>query len=109
VLPHVYLARMAREVGNFTVASQELQLALEAEPSNAIALREMGANLFAQGQYELARRFYVRAVQADPTDKSAQGYLGCTLAKLGRASDATLFLNRAGNGPWSNCGAALPR
>jgi hypothetical protein len=28
-LPHVYLARMAREVGNLTLASQELQLALE--------------------------------------------------------------------------------
>ena len=27
-LPHIYLARMAREVGNFTLASQELQLAL---------------------------------------------------------------------------------
>src|SRR5262249_53768545 len=32
VLPHVYLARMAREVGNFTLANQELQLALEINP-----------------------------------------------------------------------------
>ena len=102
-LPHIYLARMAREVGNLTLASQELQLALEAEPSNAVALREMGANLLTQGNYELARRFYVRAVQADPTDKVAQGYLGCTLMRLNRASEATGFLNRAGAGPWSNC------
>jgi tetratricopeptide (TPR) repeat protein len=102
-LPHVYLARMAREVGNTTLASQELQLALEAEPTNAIALREMGANLLTQGNYELARRFYVRAVQADPTDKTAQGYLGCTLMRLNRATEAASFLNRAGEGPWSNC------
>ena len=81
-LPHIYLARMAREVGNFTLATQELQLALEADPTNAIALREMGANLLTQGNYELARRFYVRAVQADPTDKTSQGYLGCTLMRL---------------------------
>jgi tetratricopeptide (TPR) repeat protein len=107
-LPHVYLARMAREVGNLTLASQELQLALEAEPSNAIALREMGANLLTQGNYELARRFYVRAVQADPTDKTAQGYLGCTLMRLNRASEATAFLNRAGAGPWSNCTPVAP-
>jgi tetratricopeptide (TPR) repeat protein len=110
-LPHVYLARMAREVGNFTVANQELQLALQADPSNEIAMREMGANLFAQGNYELARRFYVRAVQADTADKSALGYLGCTLAKLGRAAEATSFLNRAGSGPWSACagtGAVTP-
>lgn len=102
-LPHVYLARMAREVGNFTLANQELQLALQADPNNAVALREMGANLLTQGNYELARRFYVRAVEADPTDKTAQGYLGCTLMRLGRVPEATNFLNRAGPGPWSNC------
>jgi len=101
--PHVYLARMAREVGNFTLANQELGLALQADPNNAMALREMGANLLTQGNYELARRFYVRAVQADPTDKTAQGYLGCTLMRLNRTTEATNFLNRAGPGAWSNC------
>ena len=106
-LPHIYLARMAREVGNFTMASQELQLALTAEPTNALALREMGANLLAQGNYDLARRFYVRAVEADPTDKNAQGYLGCTLMRLGRTPEAQNFLNRAGPGPWSNCPPAV--
>ena len=105
-LPHIYLARMGREVGNFTLASQELQLALQADPANSIALREMGANLLAQNNYELARRFYVRAVQADPTDRASQGYLGCTLMKLGRPQEATSFLNRAGQGPWANCAAA---
>src|SRR5262245_36474825 len=103
VLAHVFLARMAREVGNFTLASQELQLALQAEPTNPSALREMGANLLAQTNYELARRFYVRAVQADPTDKTAQGYLGCTLMRLNRVDEAKRFLDRAGPGPWSNC------
>jgi len=107
VLPHVYLARMAREVGNFSLATQELQLALQAEPNNALALREMGANLLAQGNFELARRFYVRAVQADPTDKTAQGYLGCTLMRLGRFPEATTFLNRAGPGPWTSCTPAV--
>ena len=102
-LPHVYLGRMAREVGNFTVSNQELQLALQTEPSNPVALREMGSNLFAQSNYELARRFYVRAIQADPTDKTSQGYLGCALAKLGRPTEAASFLTRAGNGPWSTC------
>lgn len=107
-LPHVYLARMARDVGNFTLSSQELQLALQAEPENATALREMGSNLLTQGNYELARRFYVRAAQADPTDKVALGYLGCTLIRLNRASEGTTFLNRAGPGPWSNCTPTAP-
>ena len=107
-LPHIYLARMARDVGNFSMASQELQLALQAEPNNELALREMGANLLAQGNYDLARRFYVRALQADPTDRTAQGYLGCTLMKLGRTAEAANFLNRAGPGAWSNCTPAAP-
>ena len=106
-LPHVYLARMAREVGNFPLANQELQLALTADPNDEGALREMGANLLTQGNYDLARRFYVRAVQADPTDKTAQGYLGCTLLRLGRTAEAANFLNRAGPGPWSNCTPAV--
>jgi tetratricopeptide (TPR) repeat protein len=103
VVAHVYLARMAREVGNFTLASQELQLALQSDPANATALREMGANMLAQGNYELARRFYVRAVEADPTDKNSMGYLGCALVRLNRVTDAQNFLNRAGPGPWTNC------
>ncbi len=107
-MPHIYLARMAREVGNFSLASQELQQALEADPNSAIALREMGANLLAQGNYELARRFYVRAVQADPTDKTSIGYLGCTLMRLNRPSDAAPFLTRAGPGPWTSCTPATP-
>jgi len=107
-MPHIYLARMARDVGNFTLASQELALALQAEPDNPIALREMGANLLTQGNYELARRFYVRAAQADPTDKVSLGYLGCTLVRLNRAAEGATFLSRAGPGPWSSCTPAAP-
>jgi Flp pilus assembly protein TadD len=94
---------MAREVGNFTLASQELQLALQADPVNPVAFREMGANLLAQNNFELARRFYVRAVQADPTDTTSIGYLGCALMRLNRAAEANNFLRRAGPGPWTNC------
>jgi len=108
VLPHVYLARMAREVGNFTLANQELQTALELDPTDPTALREMGNNLFAQNNYELARRFYVRAIQADPTDKASQGYLGCVLIRLNRVQEGTNFINRAGPGVWSNCATASP-
>jgi tetratricopeptide (TPR) repeat protein len=108
--PHIYLARMARDVGNYSLATQELKLAIEADPNNALALREMGANLLMQNNYELARTFYVRAVQADPSDKVAMGYLGCTLMRLGRTTEATTFMNRAGQGPWNSCApAAAPK
>ena len=107
--PHIYLARMARDVGNYSLATQELKLAIEADPNNALALREMGSNLLMQNNYELARTFYVRAVQLDPSDKTAMGYLGCTLMRLGRTTEATTFMNRAGPGPWNNCTPAAPK
>jgi tetratricopeptide (TPR) repeat protein len=107
--PHIYLARMARDVGNYSLATQELKLAIEADPNNPLALREMGSNLLMQNNYELARTFYVRAVQADPSDKVAMGYLGCTLMRLGRTTEATTFMNRAGQGPWSSCTPAAPK
>lgn len=104
-LPHVYLARMAREVGNYPLTLQELQLALQADSHNELALREMGAYFLTIGNYDMARRFYVDAVKISPTDKTALGYLGCSLAHLGRQQEATVFLDRAGQGAWSSCTA----
>jgi tetratricopeptide (TPR) repeat protein len=112
-LPHVYLSRMARDVGNLTLARDEANRAIAADPRNPLALREMGAYLLTSGNYELARRFYVRAVQADTSDKTAQGYLGCALVRLGRMDEGQRWLTRAGPGNWSSCatmppGAAMP-
>jgi tetratricopeptide (TPR) repeat protein len=102
-MPHVYLARMAREVGNYTVANQELQLALKAEPGNLTARREYGAFFLSQGNYDMARTWYVHALEINPNDLTSQGWLGCALTKLGRADQAMTWLSRAGNGPWSAC------
>ena len=115
--PHIYLGRMARDEGDATTAVRELQTAIQLEPNNATAQREMGAHLLAQatGQLtagnlpgalqslNLSRNFYVRAVQLNPTDKSAQGYLGCVLMRLGRVQEANNFWQRAGPGPWTQC------
>ncbi len=105
--PHIYLARMARDVGNYSLATQELKLAIEADPNNELALREMGANLLMQKNYDLAKTFYIRALQLEPNDKIALGYLGCTLMRLGRTAEATNFMNRAGPGAWTSCTPAV--
>jgi tetratricopeptide (TPR) repeat protein len=108
-MPHVYLARMAREVGNYTVASQELQLALKAEPDNLTARREYGALFLSMGNYQQSRVWYVHALEIDPKDVTSQGWLGCTLVKLGRIDEGMTWIRRAGSGPWSACSnAALP-
>lgn len=105
-MPHIYLARLAREANNPTTAVAELTRAIELEPTNALALREMGAHQLAMGDLEMARRFYVRALEQDPRDTVAIGYLGCVLARLGRHEEAQRFLQRAGPGEWMACVAA---
>ena len=115
--PHIYLARMAREEGDANNAVRELQTAIQLEPKNGMAQREMGAHLLAQSvaqvnggnlpaalqSLNLARSFYVRAVEINPNDRVAQGWLGCVLMRLGQVQVAQSFLSRAGQGEWSRC------
>ncbi len=108
-LPHVYLARIAREKGDLATASRELDQAIRLEPTNAVAQREMGSFLLATGKPDLARKFYIRAAQLDPKDRSAQGYLACALTRLGRTAEAQRFLAHAGPGPWTACASTPPQ
>jgi Tfp pilus assembly protein PilF len=101
--PHVFLARISRDEGDLATARAELDTSLRLDPKNAIALREMGLVLFAGKQYDLARRFFVRAIQANPEDRSAQGYLGCAMMRLGRVQEGTTWISKAGNGTWTAC------
>jgi tetratricopeptide (TPR) repeat protein len=102
-MPHVYLARMAREAGNMNTANTEAVTGVRLGPNNSIALRELASVSFVQQNYDAARRFYLRAVQADTTDRLAQGFLGCSLVRLGRVDEGMRWINRAGAGAWSSC------
>ena len=105
-MPHVYLARMAREAGRLQTAQEEAVKAVSLGPTNAAALRELASVSFAQQNYDGARRFYIRALQADETDKLSQGYLGCSLIRLGRVTEGMNWVQRAGSGPWTGCAPA---
>jgi tetratricopeptide (TPR) repeat protein len=102
-MPHVYLARMAREAGNMNTANAEAVTAVRLGPANGVALRELASVSFAQQNYDASRRFYIRAVQADSSDKLSQGFLGCSLVRLGRVEEGMRWINRAGPGAWSGC------
>lgn len=102
-MPHVYLARMAREAGNLNTAKSEAATAVRLGPHNGIALREMASASFVEQNYDAARRFYIRAVQEDSSDRMAQGFLGCALVRLGRIDEGMRWINRAGAGAWSSC------
>lgn len=101
--PHIYLGRIAREDSDRATAMRELETAVRLEPNNSTALREMGSYLLSIGDPQLATRFYVRAIEANSSDRSAMGYLACALVRLGRFDEAQRFLSRAGQGPWSAC------
>lgn len=101
--PHIFLGRIARESGNTRLASEALRRAIDLEPGNALAHREMASYLLLNGQLDLARAFYERAIRINPTDTTALGYMGCTLMRLGNPAVAVRFLQRAGSGPWDAC------
>jgi tetratricopeptide (TPR) repeat protein len=102
-MPHVYLARMAREAGNMVTANSEAVTAVRLGPNSGVALRELASVSFAQQNFDAARRFYIRAVQADSSDKLSQGFLGCSLVRLGRIDEGMRWITRAGPGAWSGC------
>ena len=101
--PHIFLARLARQEGDLATARAQLDTTLRLDPKNPVALREMGVVLFASRQYDLARRFFVRAVQANPQDRASQGYLGCAMMRLNRVPEGTKWISGAGTGAWTAC------
>jgi tetratricopeptide (TPR) repeat protein len=102
-IPHVYLSRLSREQGNLVTANAEAVKAVQLGPSSGPALRELASTLFAQQNYDGARTFYIRAVKADSTDRLSEGFLGCSLVRMGRVSEGRRWFERAGTGPWSGC------
>jgi Flp pilus assembly protein TadD len=101
--PLVYLGRLSREDGDLARSRRFLTSAVRLAPGSAIAARELAGVMLADGQPELARRFYVRAIELDPTDRMAQGFLGCALARLQRVDEARRWIDRAGPGDWQRC------
>jgi tetratricopeptide (TPR) repeat protein len=105
-MPHVYLSRMAREANDLETANTEARIAVQLGPNNGPALRELASTLFAQQSYAGARAFYTRAVKADDTDRLSQGFLGCSLIRLGRVDEGMRWIQRAGSGAWASCAPA---
>lgn len=102
-IAHVYLSRMAREVGNLTLAHQEAVNAVQADKTSAMAMRELASYFLTVGDYNQARVWFTHALEQNPQDRASQGWLGCALVKLGNLQLAMNFFNRAGQGPWSTC------
>ena len=105
-MPLVYLGRMFRDEQRYDSATAYLQAAIRRDPKSGPAFKEMAKLLFLEGNYDGARVFFVRALTVNPGDREAAGYLGCSLMRLGRGSEAQSFFQRAGQGDWSACATA---
>ncbi|GLC24358.1 tetratricopeptide repeat protein [Roseisolibacter agri] len=107
-LPRVWLARLAREDGDLPRATNEVTRAIQNEPANAIALREMGQLQLQVNRPDLAINFLRRAIEANNADRVAQGWMACALTRQGNVQLAQSFAQRAGQGDWSGCVNAAP-
>ncbi|AHG91747.1 hypothetical protein J421_4210 [Gemmatirosa kalamazoonensis] len=107
-LPHVYLARMARQDGDLPRAFNEAKTAVQLEPQNTLALREMGQYLLQAQHPEQAVKWFERALRIDGTDRVANGWMGCALQRQGNAELAARFFQRAGQGDWTACQQTAP-
>lgn len=101
--PLIYLGRITREERDLERSRRFLTTAVRLAPGSAIAARELASVMLADGQPEIARRFYVRAIELDSTDRVAQGFLGCALLRLQRFDEARRWFDRAGPGDWQQC------
>ena len=94
--PYVDRAMAAKARGDRVAAVDDLSEAIQLVPTHPVALREMGTLLYEDGDPDLARRFFVRAVRANPRDSIAQEGLACSLVRVGRTAEARPFFERIG-------------
>ena len=102
-MPRVYLARLARESGDLVRATAYLDTAIRIDTTNPVAFREMGQLQLQAERPQLAASFFRRAIERDPNDRVAQGWLACALTRVGNVEVAERFYARAGAGDWTAC------
>lgn len=101
--PKVFIGRLLRGEGRIDEARERLIEAVELEPDNAIALRELALLFYSQDDFLQSRTFFTHAIKANPEDKMSLGYMGCTLVNLKQPDLAVRFFDRAGPGQWDSC------
>ncbi|HEY0779496.1 MAG TPA: hypothetical protein VGD56_16130, partial [Gemmatirosa sp.] len=84
-------------------ASTELETATRVEPGSSLAQREVGLLLLQTNHADRAIEYLRTAVQTDPSDRVAMGWLGCALIRVGNTTVAQSFFTRAGQGDWTAC------
>ena len=68
---HYYLGRIANRLGDYTKATQDLQLAIKTDPSYTAAYAELGLVYLKQKEYPQAEDAFQKALKLNPDNYTA--------------------------------------
>lgn len=92
---HFFAGMQAKQRGDATMAEQEFQAALRADPQHAEALPMLAGLLIARGAYADAIPLLERRHAAKPDDQSTLAALGLAYARAGQHEQAIPLLQQA--------------
>ena len=85
--------------GDYDLARDRLELALEQDPGNAIAWSTLGLTYEALGNTRLAEESYGKAVRVAPRDYQIQDNYATFLCRAGRPKEARKYFDKAIKAP----------
>ncbi|HRD93315.1 MAG TPA: type IV pilus biogenesis/stability protein PilW [Accumulibacter sp.] len=92
---HTDLGSLYLQSKNYSVALEELTMAIVVDPDYAKAHGTRGLVLYHIGEMQLADRDFQRALSLDPNDPELQNNYGWYLCQIGREKEAIPILQRA--------------
>lgn len=96
----VKLGRGYMQQGQFEVAHQKLEAALELDPKSVDGHTLMAVLYERINRPKLSEKYYRRAVELDPEDGSTNNNFGAYLCGLGRHAEADVYFKRALDDPF---------
>jgi hypothetical protein len=95
--PQVFylLGIIAAQQGDFLLAEEKIQNAIQQAPSNSIYYLNLAHVLQSMDKQEAAADAYSQAIQLNPSDATAYFYRGITLSALNRHDEAIASLNES--------------
>lgn len=96
---HTELGAAYYGTGQYKVALEELQIALQADPGYVPAINQFGLVHLALGQDKQAQTYLERALKLDPDDPSVNNNYGMFLCQRGRDEEAMRYFTNALRNP----------
>ena len=96
---HTELAIAYYGAGQYSVAMEEVQIALAADDKYLPAINQLGLIHLALGQTDEAQKVMQRAIRLDPADPSINNNYGMLLCSKGQAAEAMRYFDKALSDP----------